>query len=56
MVRHPGDVVMAAGEPGLKPTAEGALNIRQNLTETIDGRPPGLEHSIPTLPACLRRL
>ena len=42
-------IIMAARELGLMPTTEGALNIRQNLTETIDGY-PGLEHSIPIFP------
>ncbi|MEJ2503985.1 MAG: amidohydrolase family protein, partial [Gemmatimonadota bacterium] len=31
------------------PTTEGALNLRQNLTETLDGY-PGLEHSLPVYP------
>ena len=39
-------IIMAARELGLMPTTEGSLNIRQNLTETVDGY-PGLEHSIP---------
>ena len=42
-------IIMAARELGLMPTTEGSLNIRQNLTETIDGY-PGLEHSIPIYP------
>ena len=42
-------IIMAARELGLMPTTEGALNIRQNLTETVDGY-PGLEHSIPIFP------
>ena len=42
-------IIMAARELGLMPTTEGSLNIRQNLTETIDGY-PGLEHSIPIFP------
>ena len=42
-------IIMAARELGLMPTTEGALNIRQNLTETLDGY-PGLEHSIPIFP------
>ncbi len=42
-------IIMAARELGLMPTTEGSLNIRQNLTETMDGY-PGLEHSIPIFP------
>ncbi len=42
-------IIMAARELGLMPTTEGSLNIRQNLTETLDGY-PGLEHSIPVFP------
>ncbi len=42
-------IIMAARELGLMPTTEGSLNIKQNLTETIDGY-PGLEHSIPIYP------
>ncbi len=42
-------IIAAARELGLMPTTEGALNIRQNLTETLDGY-PGLEHSIPIFP------
>ncbi len=42
-------IIMAAKELGLMPTTEGSLNIRQNLSETIDGY-PGLEHSIPIYP------
>ncbi|MYI23276.1 MAG: amidohydrolase, partial [Gammaproteobacteria bacterium] len=42
-------IIMAARELGLMPTTEGSLNIRQNLTETLDGY-PGLEHSIPIFP------
>ena len=42
-------IMMAARELGLLPTTEGSLNIRQNLTETIDGY-PGLEHSLPIFP------
>jgi phage baseplate assembly protein gpV len=42
-------IMMAAREMGLLPTTEGSLNIRQNLTETIDGY-PGLEHSLPIFP------
>ncbi len=40
---------MAARELGLMPTTEGSLNVKQDLTETIDGY-PGLEHSIPIFP------
>ncbi len=39
-------IIAAARELGLMPTTEGALSIRLNLTETLDGY-PGLEHSIP---------
>ena len=42
-------IIMAARELGLMPTTEGALNLKQNLTETVDGY-PGLEHSIPVFP------
>ncbi len=42
-------IIMAARELELMPTTEGSLNIRQNLTETIDGY-PGLEHSLPIYP------
>ncbi|NIP13693.1 MAG: hypothetical protein GWM88_02685, partial [Pseudomonadales bacterium] len=42
-------IIMAARELGLMPTTEGSLNIKQNLTETIDGY-PGLEHSVPIYP------
>jgi WD40 repeat protein len=42
-------IIDAARELRLMPTTEGSLNIRQNLTETIDGY-PGLEHSIPIGP------
>ncbi len=42
-------IIMAARELGLMPTTEGSLNIRQNLSETLDGY-PGLEHSIPIYP------
>ena len=42
-------IIMAARELGLMPTTEGSLNLRQNLTETLDGY-PGLEHSIPIFP------
>jgi hypothetical protein len=42
-------IIMAARELKLMPTTEGALNIKQNLTETLDGY-PGLEHSLPIFP------
>jgi hypothetical protein len=42
-------IIMAARELGLMPTTEGSLNVKLNLTETIDGY-PGLEHSIPIFP------
>ncbi|MEX2528912.1 MAG: amidohydrolase family protein [Gemmatimonadota bacterium] len=42
-------IIMASRELGLMPTTEGSLNIRQNLTETLDGY-PGLEHSLPIYP------
>jgi imidazolonepropionase-like amidohydrolase/Tol biopolymer transport system component len=42
-------IIQASRKLGLMPTTEGSLNIRQNLTETIDGY-PGLEHSIPISP------
>ncbi|MCG8469494.1 MAG: amidohydrolase family protein, partial [Gemmatimonadetes bacterium] len=42
-------IIMAARELELMPTTEGSLNLKQNLTETIDGY-PGLEHSIPIAP------
>ena len=42
-------IIMAARELGLMPTTEGSLNLRQNLTETVDGY-PGIEHSIPIFP------
>ena len=42
-------IIMAARELKLMPTTEGSLNIKQNLTETIDGY-PGLEHSLPIFP------
>lgn len=42
-------IIMAARELELMPTTEGSLNIKQNLTETIDGY-PGLEHSLPIFP------
>ncbi|MEZ4421837.1 MAG: amidohydrolase family protein [Gemmatimonadota bacterium] len=42
-------ILMAAREQGLMPTTEGSLNLKQNLTETLDGY-PGLEHSLPIYP------
>lgn len=42
-------IIQAAREEGIMPTTEGSLNLKQNLTETIDGY-PGLEHSIPVYP------
>jgi hypothetical protein len=42
-------IIQAARELELMPTTEGSLNIKQNLTETIDGY-PGLEHSLPIFP------
>ncbi|MDZ7778452.1 MAG: amidohydrolase family protein [Gemmatimonadota bacterium] len=42
-------IIQAAREHELMPTTEGSLNLKQNLTETIDGY-PGLEHSIPVYP------
>jgi len=42
-------IIMAARDLRLMPTTEGSLNIRQNITETIDGY-PGLEHSLPIFP------
>lgn len=42
-------IIEAARELKLMPTTEGSLNLKQNLTETIDGY-PGLEHSLPVFP------
>ncbi|MFT5143353.1 MAG: Tol biopolymer transport system component [Rhodothermales bacterium] len=42
-------IIKAARELKLMPTTEGSLNLKQNLTETIDGY-PGLEHSLPIFP------
>jgi Tol biopolymer transport system component/imidazolonepropionase-like amidohydrolase len=42
-------IIQAARENRIMPTTEGSLNLKQNLTETIDGY-PGLEHSIPVYP------
>ena len=42
-------VIMAAQELGLMPTTEGALDMKMNITEMIDGY-PGHEHSWPITP------
>ncbi|NNF39282.1 MAG: amidohydrolase family protein, partial [Gemmatimonadetes bacterium] len=42
-------IIQAARENRIMPTTEGSLNLKQNLTETIDGY-PGLEHSLPIYP------
>jgi Tol biopolymer transport system component len=42
-------IIKAARELELMPTTEGSLNLKQNLTETMDGY-PGLEHSLPIFP------
>ncbi len=42
-------IIQAAREQRIMPTTEGSLNIKQNLTETIDGY-PGLEHSLTIYP------
>jgi Tol biopolymer transport system component len=42
-------IIQAAREQRIMPTTEGSLNIKQNLSETLDGF-PGLEHSIPIYP------
>jgi hypothetical protein len=42
-------IIKAAHELELMPTTEGSLNLKQNLTETLDGY-PGLEHSLPIFP------
>ena len=42
-------IIEAARALELMPTTEGSLNLKQNLTETIDGY-PGLEHSLPVYP------
>lgn len=39
----------AAGELGMMPTTEGAMNLRLGLSQAIDGF-AGLEHSLPTAP------
>jgi Tol biopolymer transport system component/imidazolonepropionase-like amidohydrolase len=42
-------IIQAAREHRIMPTTEGSLNLKQNITETIDGY-PGLEHSLPVHP------
>lgn len=42
-------IIQAARELRIMPTTEGSLNIKQNITETLDGY-SGLEHSIPIYP------
>ncbi|MBT1704229.1 amidohydrolase family protein [Chryseosolibacter indicus] len=42
-------IIMAAKEQGLKPTTEGGLDFKLNLTQIIDGY-PGHEHSFPIYP------
>jgi Tol biopolymer transport system component len=42
-------IIMAAKEQGLKPTTEGGLDFKQNITEIIDGY-PGHEHAFPIYP------
>ena len=42
-------VIMAAKEQGLMPTTEGALDIKLNLTQLLDGY-PGHEHALPIYP------
>ena len=42
-------ILMAAKEQEIMPTTEGSLNLRLNLTETIDGY-PGQEHNHPIYP------
>ena len=42
-------IIKAARDQGIMPTTEGSLNIKQNITETLDGY-SGLEHSIPIYP------
>ena len=42
-------ILMAAKEQKIMPTTEGSLNLRLNLTETIDGY-PGQEHNHPIYP------
>ncbi len=42
-------VIMAAKELGLKPTTEGGLDFKLDLTHVMDGY-PGIEHTLPDLP------
>ena len=42
-------IIEAARDLRLMPTTEGSLNLKQNLTETIDGY-PGLEHTLSVFP------
>jgi Tol biopolymer transport system component len=42
-------IIEAARELRLMPTTEGSLNLKMNLSATIDGY-PGLEHSLPAYP------
>lgn len=42
-------IIMAAKEQGLKPTTEGGLDIKLNMTQIIDGY-PGHEHAFPVYP------
>jgi Tol biopolymer transport system component len=43
-------ILMAAKDQKIMPTTEGSLNLRLNITETIDGY-PGQEHNHPIYPA-----
>jgi imidazolonepropionase-like amidohydrolase len=42
-------IIMAAKEQGLKPTTEGGLDFKLNMTQIIDGY-PGHEHAFPVYP------
>ncbi|XLS28019.1 amidohydrolase family protein [Flavobacteriaceae bacterium M23B6Z8] len=42
-------IIMAAKELGLKPTTEGGLDFKLNMTQLLDGY-PGHEHSLPIYP------
>ncbi|HYC85982.1 MAG TPA: amidohydrolase family protein, partial [Chryseosolibacter sp.] len=42
-------IIMAAKEQGLKPTTEGGLDFKLNITQIIDGY-PGHEHAFPIYP------
>jgi len=42
-------IIEASRELGLMPTTEGSLNLKQNITETVDGY-SGLEHALPIYP------